>query len=91
MYQILKGVAHCHLKRIIHRDLKPMNILFDQRNGIVKIADFGLARPIPIPSGTLTREIETLYYRPPEVLLGDKHYSLPVDIWTVGCIFAELA
>jgi serine/threonine protein kinase len=52
----------------MHRDLKPMNILYE--NGVIKIADFGLARPFLMPPGTLTREIETLWYRPPEVLMG---------------------
>ena len=81
MYQILQAVKFCHLKRVMHRDLKPMNILINsESNGIVKLADFGLARPFLIPHGTLTHEIETLWYRPPEVLLGQKDYSLPVDI-----------
>jgi len=88
MFQILKGVSFCHLRRIIHRDLKPMNILY--KNGVIKIADFGLARPYLMPTGTLTREIESLWYRAPEVMLGEQKYSLPVDIWTIGCIFAEL-
>ena len=56
----------------------------------MKIADFGLARAFGIPIKTLTHEIQTLWYRAPEVLLGQKQYSLGVDIWAVGCIFAEL-
>ena len=56
----------------------------------MKIADFGLARAFGIPIKTLTHEIETLWYRAPQVLLGQKQYSLGVDIWAVGCIFAEL-
>ena len=89
IFQILKGIKFCHLRRVMHRDLKPMNILLSDE-GVIKIADFGLARPFLIPSGKLTHEIETLWYRPPEVLLGLDTYSLPVDIWTIGCIFAEL-
>lgn len=57
---------------------------------MLKIADFGLARAFSVPIRTLTHEIETLWYRAPEVLLGQKEYSLGVDIWAIGCIFAEL-
>lgn len=89
LYQLVNGVNYCHSRRIIHRDLKPQNLLVD-RVGNLKIADFGLARAFGIPIKTLTHEIETLWYRAPEVLLGQKQYSLGVDIWAVGCIFAEL-
>ena len=89
LFQLINGVNYCHSRRIIHRDLKPQNLLVD-RSGNLKIADFGLARAFGIPIKTLTHEIETLWYRAPEVLLGQKQYSLGVDIWAVGCIFAEL-
>ena len=89
LYQLINGVNYCHSRRIIHRDLKPQNLLVD-RSGNLKIADFGLARAFGIPIKTLTHEIETLWYRAPEVLLGQKQYSLGVDIWAVGCIFTEL-
>lgn len=89
MFQIINGLNYCHSRRIIHRDLKPQNILIDKK-GNLKLADFGLARAFGIPIKTLTHEIETLWYRAPEVLLGQKQYSLGVDIWAVGCIFAEL-
>jgi cyclin-dependent kinase 2 len=88
--QLLEGIIHCHNRRIIHRDLKPQNLLIDPNNGTLKIADFGLARAFSVPIRTLTHEIETLWYRAPEVLLGQKEYSLGVDIWAIGCIFAEL-
>lgn len=89
IYQLVNGVNYCHSRRIIHRDLKPQNLLID-RKGNLKLADFGLARAFGIPIKTLTHEIETLWYRAPEVLLGQKQYSLGVDIWAVGCIFAEM-
>ena len=87
MFQIINGLNYCHSRRIIHRDLKPQNLLIDKA-GNLKIADFGLARAFGIPIKTLTHEIETLWYRAPEVLLGQKQYSLGVDIWAVGCIFS---
>ena len=89
IYQLINGIDYCHAHRIIHRDLKPQNLLIDKA-GNLKIADFGLARAFSLPIKTLTHEIETLWYRAPEVLLGQKQYSLGVDIWAVGCIFAEL-
>ncbi|GAM22109.1 hypothetical protein SAMD00019534_052840 [Acytostelium subglobosum LB1] len=89
MYQLLRGLAHSHSQRILHRDLKPQNLLID-RLGAIKIADFGLARAISIPVRVYTHEIVTLWYRAPEVLLGSKTYSVPVDMWSVGCIFGEM-
>lgn len=84
---ILKGVYACHRKFIMHRDLKPNNILIT-KNGIVKIADFGLARHIDLVK--MTPNVVTRWYRAPELLLGCSHYSFGVDMWAVGCIFAEL-
>ncbi|EFA82107.1 p34-cdc2 protein [Heterostelium album PN500] len=89
LYQILKGLAFSHSQRILHRDLKPQNLLID-RMGSIKLADFGLARAISIPVRIYTHEIVTLWYRAPEVLLGSKTYSVPIDIWSVGCIFGEM-
>jgi len=89
VFQILEGVAYLHSKKIIHRDLKPQNLLLDS-TGRVKIADFGLARAFSIPIRPYTKEVLTLWYRAPEILLGCVEYSTPVDIWSVGCIFAEL-
>ena len=90
LYQLLKGVAFCHSHRVLHRDLKPQNLLID-RSGQLKLADFGLARAFGIPIRMYTHEVVTLWYRAPEILLGSKHYSTPVDIWSIGCIFAEMA
>ena len=88
--QLIQGVHYCHAHRIIHRDLKPQNLLIDQE-GNLKLADFGLARAFGVPLRNYTHEIVTLWYRAPEVLLGSRHYSTGVDMWSVGCIFAEMA
>ena len=90
LYKILDAVAYCHSKKIIHRDLKPQNILTEKNGEIVKVADFGLARAFSIPIRPYTKEVLTLWYRAPELLLGINEYSTPVDIWSIGCIFAEL-
>lgn len=88
--QLIQGVHYCHSHRIIHRDLKPQNLLIN-KEGNLKLADFGLARAFGVPLRNYTHEIVTLWYRAPEVLLGSRHYSTGVDMWSVGCIFAEMA
>ncbi|XP_061196686.1 cyclin-dependent kinase 11B-like [Saccostrea echinata] len=88
MIQLLKGVAHLHDNWIIHRDLKTSNLLLSHK-GILKIGDFGLAREYGSPLKHYTPVVVTLWYRAPELLLGIKEYSTPIDLWSVGCIFAE--
>lgn len=90
LQQILEGLAACHETGILHRDLKPANILLSQE-GVVKIADFGHARP---DSGgdrpQYSHAVATRWYRAPELLYGARSYGKAVDLWAVGCIFAEL-
>jgi len=90
LYQMLSALLYCHTHRVLHRDLKPQNLLIDKSNSL-KLADFGLARAFGLPVKTYTHEVVTLWYRAPEILLGCRQYSTPVDIWSVGCIFAEMA
>lgn len=89
LFQLITGVAYCHHHRVLHRDLKPQNLLIN-REGELKLADFGLARAFGIPVRSYTHEVVTLWYRAPDVLLGSRHYSTPVDMWSIGCIFAEM-
>jgi len=89
LYQLLRGVAFCHEKRVLHRDLKPQNLLINKK-GELKLADFGLARSSGIPVRSYSHEVVTLWYRPPDVLMGSRNYSTSIDIWSAGCIFAEM-
>lgn len=87
--QLLQGVNYMHVNQIIHRDLKSANILIG-RNGELKIADWGLARTWNEKMEKLTNPVITLWYRPPELLLGCKKYTPKIDMWSVGCIIAEM-
>ena len=89
MLQLLRGVAYLHSRRVLHRDLKPQNLLINKRAEL-KIADFGLARTYGVPVRSYSSEVVTLWYRAPDVLLGSKQYTSSIDIWSVGCIFAEM-
>uniref|UniRef100_A0A1D1YZI0 Putative cyclin-dependent kinase 9 n=1 Tax=Anthurium amnicola TaxID=1678845 RepID=A0A1D1YZI0_9ARAE len=86
--QLLDGTFYLHQQRILHRDLKAANLLIDN-NGILKIADFGLSRPI-INDKSLTGCVVTRWYRSPELLLGAKRYSTAIDMWAIGCVFGEM-
>ena len=89
LYQLCRGIAACHRAKALHRDLKPQNLLIS-REGELKLADFGLARSFGIPVRAYTHEVVTLWYRSPDVLMGNRRYSTPVDTWSIGCIFAEM-
>lgn len=89
MYQLLKGIMFCHDNLVLHRDLKPQNLLINSK-GELKIGDFGLARAYGIPVNTFSNEVVTLWYRAPDVLMGLRSYSTLIDIWSAGCIMAEM-
>lgn len=85
----MRGIAFCHQHKVLHRDLKPQNLLINSTD-VLKLADFGLARGFGVPVKNYTDEVVTLWYRPPDVLMGSKTYSTSVDLWSIGCIFAEM-
>ena len=87
--QLLYGISALHDSFVIHRDLKTSNILLNKK-GVLKICDFGMARIFNKNSKFLSQEVITLWYRPPEILLGKKNYTNSVDLWAMGCILSEL-
>ncbi|XP_049629298.1 cyclin-dependent kinase 15 [Suncus etruscus] len=89
MFQLLRGLAYIHHRHVLHRDLKPQNLLISHL-GELKLADFGLARAKSVPSQTYSSEVVTLWYRPPDALLGATEYSSELDMWGAGCIFIEM-
>lgn len=97
LHQLLDAIAYCHRRGVLHRNLKPKHLLIKTTDteklsdATLQISDFALVRATGIPRRTYTMEVVTLWYRPPEILMGVRGYSSAVDIWSVGCIFAEMA
>lgn len=89
LLQLIKSVLYLHDNDILHRDLKLSNLLINEQ-GLLKLADFGLARRLGYPLTPYTPKVVTLWYRAPEILLKAPQYSKPCDAWGVGCIMAEL-
>ncbi len=87
--QLLLGISILHDNFIIHRDLKTSNILLN-KEGVLKVCDFGMARLFNLKSTLMSQEVVTLWYRPPEILLGQKDYTSSVDLWALGCILSEI-
>uniref|UniRef100_A0A8C6IYV5 Cyclin-dependent kinase 12 n=1 Tax=Melopsittacus undulatus TaxID=13146 RepID=A0A8C6IYV5_MELUD len=90
MKQLMEGLDYCHKKNFLHRDIKCSNILLNN-SGQIKLADFGLARLYSSEeSRPYTNKVITLWYRPPELLLGEERYTPAIDVWSCGCILGEL-
>ena len=89
LYQLLKGIQHIHRMKILHRDIKSENLLISKDNKL-KITDFGLARGYGLPIKNFRNDVVSLWYRAPDILLGNEEYERSVDMWSIGCIFAEM-
>ena len=88
-YQLLSAVSEIHAHSIIHRDIKPQNLLVNDK-GVLKLCDFGLSRLMNVPCEQLSVDVVTQWYRAPEILLKCKNYEFASDIWSVGCVIAEM-
>jgi serine/threonine protein kinase len=89
MYQLVRAMAFCHSRNVWHLDLKPSNLLID-KNGSLWVADFGISRGNAYAGEKYSEDVFTIWYRPPEVLYGAAYYTSKGDVWSIGCIFAEL-
>lgn len=89
MLMLMRATWFCHANYVLHRDIKPNNLLI-AANGEIKLADFGLARPMPDPGVQMTYNTITIWYRPPELFFQARMYSGKVDVWSCGCVFGEL-
>ena len=89
LYQLLKGIQHIHRMKILHRDIKSENLLISADN-VLKITDFGLARGYGLPIRNFRNDVVSLWYRSPDILLGNEEYERSVDMWSIGCIFVEM-
>jgi cyclin-dependent kinase 7 len=90
MLMILEGIKHCHDNWVLHRDIKPANYLLDTVTGQLQLADFGLSKVFGSPNRAMTPQVCTLWYRAPELLYGCKTYGTGCDMWSIGCVFAEI-
>ncbi|KRT83023.1 protein kinase, partial [Oryctes borbonicus] len=89
IYQVTRAINFCHSNHIIHRDVKPENVLVSSL-GVVKLCDFGFARLVSLNGEPCTEYVATRWYRAPELLVGEQQYGPPVDVWAIGCLFAEM-
>lgn len=89
MYQLFRSLAYIHSLGICHRDIKPQNLLLDPATGILKLCDFGSAK-ILVPGEPNVSYICSRYYRAPELIFGSTHYTVSIDVWSTGCVMAEL-
>lgn len=89
LQMLLQGVAHCHSNWVLHRDLKPNNLMIGSDHRL-KLIDFGLAKVYASPKRSYAHAVVTMWYRAPELLFGSRKYGPGLDMWSIGCIFAEL-